>query len=739
MGVPRTGGAGRSISLWFIVAMWAVLLGLDPRSVWAALDDLARQGQWARVLEVASRRGEQLPLNAAEAMIAAHAARVLGDRPAEIRFLRLAAAGDTTPFAELAAVQLAAVLEADDPASAVDLALPSFGRGRPWPLRESAAETVAGVVSTGLQGPYRTAVEGDVSSLAAGLRRRVELALALTDPTNRRQRLERLLAGETGDLVALEAAEALAGSDSLTPVERWRVATAFFNHALYEQAARMLDGLETGRHSGVPADQVLFTRGRCAFRAARWTEAVGWYQKALTQASSADRRADFEVHIGRAFELAGDLDAAVTAAVAAVRLHPTDYRRLFLARLRLRRGETELAAQGVGQLRGRTARAQGGVLLALDAMRRGDHEAAFALWNRVRRRPWSEPAAVAAARLAAAAGDRAAVLDLLEREAPGFDPFWGEQARSVMATLPDEQLAEWRDRCRRSVENSQGRSRWRALGLWADLEPDQRQLDVIRKRVAGEIGIDGEFSPNWFRPGLAADLWRIGLESEAGRWDPTGFPNGDVSQSAWTALRFAEMGMPWSAIRMADGAWRQAGSEVPIRAFPQEFQRTAYPLPYTAQVTTAAEAAGVDWSLLAAVAREESRWNPEAFSAVGARGLLQLMPATAQVVAGRLGVPPPRPMELFDPAISLKLGAAELARLVAVFDGRHAPAIAAYNAGEQQAKLWLEQCGAGCTDELYVVNISFAATRSYTATVLTGASMYRDLYGGTGGKKQAPP
>jgi soluble lytic murein transglycosylase-like protein len=302
--------------------------------------------------------------------------------------------------------------------------------------------------------------------------------------------------------------------------------------------------------------------------------------------------------------------------------------------------------------------------------------------------------------------------------------------------LPGEQLAAWRDRCRRSVENSQGRSRWRALGLWADLEPDPSQLDFIRRRVADEVGITSEFSPGWFRPGLASDLWRIGLESEAGRWDPNGFPDSNVVQSTWTAVRFAELEMPWSAIRTVDGAWRQAGSIVPMRAFPLDFQRTAYPLPYQAQVKAAADAAGVDWSLLAAVAREESRWNPKAMSAVGARGLLQLMPSTAQAVASSLGRSPPTPMELFDPADSLRLGAAELSRLLTVFNGRRAPAVAAYNAGEQQAKLWLEQCGAGCTDELYVVNISFAATRTYTSIVLAGASIYRGLYGGIGDRKE---
>ena len=163
-------------------------------------------------------------------------------------------------------------------------------------------------------------------------------------------------------------------------------------------------------------------------------------------------------------------------------------------------------------------------------------------------------------------------------------------------------------------------------------------------------------------------------------------------------------------------------------AFPVEFQKTAYPLPYRHEVEAAATAGGVDWSLVAAVAREESRWNPRALSVVGARGLVQLMPATAAAVADRLGMPAPTHADLFDPLTSLRLGAAELGRVVAEFDGRMAPAIAAYNAGGPQARLWLAQCGPNCSDELFVANISFGATRNYTSTVLEGASVYSKLY-----------
>jgi len=240
--------------------------------------------------------------------------------------------------------------------------------------------------------------------------------------------------------------------------------------------------------------------------------------------------------------------------------------------------------------------------------------------------------------------------------------------------------------------------------------------------------------------GLAGELWRLGLVHEAVVWDPAGFPRHVAAETRWTAARFLEQGVPWRAIRAADGAWHQLGAEMPLRALPADLRRAAFPLPGAALVREAAAGAGIDWSLLAAVVREESRWDPRAQSAVGARGLAQLMPATAQGVAARLGRPAPDPDELFEPGTNLVLAAAELGRLLELFGGRRAPAVAAYNAGEAQARLWLTQCGgAGCTDGRYVAGITFAATRAYTAEVLAAAAAYAELGSDGGSERTAAP
>jgi soluble lytic murein transglycosylase-like protein len=95
-------------------------------------------------------------------------------------------------------------------------------------------------------------------------------------------------------------------------------------------------------------------------------------------------------------------------------------------------------------------------------------------------------------------------------------------------------------------------------------------------------------------------------------------------------------------------------------------------VPYGGEITAAARKHGVDPALLAGLVRQESNFNPTAGSPAGARGLTQLMPATA---AG-LGV-----TDVTDPVQSLEGGARYLAQQLATFGGDVTKALAAYNAG----------------------------------------------------------
>jgi soluble lytic murein transglycosylase-like protein len=95
-------------------------------------------------------------------------------------------------------------------------------------------------------------------------------------------------------------------------------------------------------------------------------------------------------------------------------------------------------------------------------------------------------------------------------------------------------------------------------------------------------------------------------------------------------------------------------------------------VPYQSLITAAAKKYGLDPALLAGIVKQESNFNPNAKSPVGAKGLTQLMDSTAR----GLGVTDP-----FDPAQSLDGGARFLSGLMKQFHGDQSLAVAAYNAG----------------------------------------------------------
>lgn len=690
------------------------------------LEPLAAAERWDRVLEVAVRRGEQLPLRPDEALVAAHAARMVGEPAAEEHFLELALGSNE--LGPVAAVELAELIVERDPGRALDLVSGFLRRAPTRRLRDAAGGVAERAIVAGLDDRRRSALETTVRAVPRTTRRSLELALATTASPVDRGRLSGLLASSTRDLVALAAAEALGDPAALGELDRWRVAQTLYRHGLYQPAASILDGLAEVRHSQIPPREVAYLRGRCAFRRDDWPTATEWYRIAISRTGAGERRAELEVHLGRTYELAGDMDGAVAAAQRAVRLKTSDDRRLFLARLRLRRGEPELAGAGIARLRSRTARARGELMLALAELRAGDRAAAEQRLSRVDRDPWRVMAALIAAETAAAEGRRERALQLLDDAALNLGPFWAERARAVMAELPTELLDRWRRGEAAAVAAAVGgRQRQRALGSWLRLEPDPARVAELRAAVAAELGLSGRPEEPQFPRGLAAELWSAGLHASAVRWDSSGLPRDSARSTWWTAETELELGRPWLAISAADAAHRQASVEIPARGLPTGLRHALYPLPFEQEVRKAATRHGVPWSLLAGVAREESRWNPAVLSKVGARGLMQLMPATAVATVLANGRPEITPDDLFEPFISLDLGAAEIARLLAVFDGNRAAAVAAYNAGQTQALAWLEQCGEGCTESLFLANVSFSVTRGYTEAVLGSAAAYEEL------------
>ena len=139
-------------------------------------------------------------------------------------------------------------------------------------------------------------------------------------------------------------------------------------------------------------------------------------------------------------------------------------------------------------------------------------------------------------------------------------------------------------------------------------------------------------------------------------------------------------------------------------------------------------------ALVLAVARQESEFNQHAISSAGARGLMQLMPATARAVAGKEQVPYDRARLTADPAYNLALGSAHLADLVTRFDGSYLLAVAAYNAGASRVQGWLLEYGDPRSRGMDVINwietIPFPETRNYVQRVFENLQVYRSVLAG---------
>ena len=169
----------------------------------------------------------------------------------------------------------------------------------------------------------------------------------------------------------------------------------------------------------------------------------------------------------------------------------------------------------------------------------------------------------------------------------------------------------------------------------------------------------------------------------------------------------------------------------------------AYPPAWRDQVVRFAPAAGVPPDLLQALMREESALDPAVVSPAGAVGLTQLMVRTAAQTAKRLALPAPSAADLTDPRLNIRLGASYLGDLLKRFGGSAPLALAAYNAGEGNARAWWRSRGSLPLDE-FVEEIPIQETRGYVKRVLRSYSAYRMLYGRDGERpvrlvQQLPP
>jgi len=209
----------------------------------------------------------------------------------------------------------------------------------------------------------------------------------------------------------------------------------------------------------------------------------------------------------------------------------------------------------------------------------------------------------------------------------------------------------------------------------------------------------------------AKELWLTGHSSEAyAEWF-----YGVESLSAKEIAAAGALADSWG--------WHSRAIQAMIAGKHWNYLDIRFPLAHESIFKSAATDAKVAPELLFAIARQESAMSENAVSSAGARGLMQLMPATAKQTASKIGIPH-KTSDLFNVQHNIKLGSSYLNELMGRYNGNRILAAAAYNAGPHRVEKWLASVDKATPHDIWIETIPFKETRSYVQNVLTFSVIY---------------
>ncbi len=257
---------------------------------------------------------------------------------------------------------------------------------------------------------------------------------------------------------------------------------------------------------------------------------------------------------------------------------------------------------------------------------------------------------------------------------------------------------------------------WQALKAWIAEWAGQPHATATRQPAS-----EGDFVKR------AVELRAVGMDSEA--------------RAEWNSARDLRANDPLGLMQVAQQAHLHGETYIALKTaeqltalvpepdtpLPETLRRLIFPTPYIDLVLTEAGEHAVDPRLFYALMRQESLFNPDATSWVGARGLAQVMPATGQGIAQRLAVTDFQPDDLYQPHISVRFGAFYIGQQIQTMEGSIHGGLAAYNGGPGNAQRWAN--GTTVTDpDLYMQGIDYPETRHYVRLVYGYYGAYRRLY-----------
>ena len=565
--------------------------------------------------------------------------------------------------------------------------------------------------------------------------------------------LDKLLTTDRVDETARQAAARLLEIQTPSGWLLLKVGMVLHQHRDFVRSSRLLRQalreIEPERPADERASEARYALARNSFWLGDYAGAAAGFGQLAEQPHPAARAAQALYQQGRARELQGRWDEASTSYRRAVVVDPTgDWTGAALIsamRIEWRGGSDETALEAFQGLRAnrrwRGLAARAAIYLAASDIVRGRTDRAGA-WLTIAEGHSGTPVVETAywrGRLAEALrqGDEAVSFYARALRADAYHPLGQAAAGRLTGDLGDTA----RERARRQARSDTPRDLYEA---WLVLGEGDPQGQVAKNRLLERIEADPRAAElrraRLVRPAdwplwqarlrgpeellLALGLWRQGAPAVLRH-----FPVSDVSLAYTGSRLLAEGARTPRSIYVADVVARRAPAGMPSRLLPDGLRRLLYPFPYRQSITREADRRRTDPYLLAAIIREESRFDPDALSAAAARGLTQFILPTARRLAASLELPQIGASDLHRPQLSIALGAAYLAELAELFEGREHMMVAAYNAGEPQAQLWRSYCYSLDPAEYYS-KVGFPQTRGYLAKVLSSRAQYGELYGG---------
>ena len=187
------------------------------------------------------------------------------------------------------------------------------------------------------------------------------------------------------------------------------------------------------------------------------------------------------------------------------------------------------------------------------------------------------------------------------------------------------------------------------------------------------------------------------------------------------------VGLHKRAVRLAERILGMSPAES-IRGAPTHLRRKICPEHFSEIVAPACDEYGIDRKLFYSLMRQESLFEQDAVSWVGARGLSQIMPRTGRWIARKLGHRGYQTGDLLDPETNVRFGTYYLSVQLKDHDGDVMRALAAYNGGPDNVERWWGY-GGGEDQDVFIEDIGFAQTEDYVRRVYLYAEFYREIYG----------